>query len=148
MLVLLWILLMRNLLSDFQTIMDGRQQMIAARWQMVVSRGWTVDVGWQTVVDRRYVADCRQQTMDGRQRLRSPVVDDGMWTVRGVHSQFPMILECLSAAVLGESSVSRYSSSTQWSLKSKALCSLRIHVYTSQVGLNVSNSLQKLQLLH
>ena len=51
---------------------------------------------------------------DGRQTTGEivSVVDDGMWTVRGVHSQFPMILECLSAAVLGESSVSRYSSST------------------------------------
>ena len=40
--------------------------------------------------------------MDGRRQVGWPVVDDGMRTVRSVHSQFPMILECLSAAVLEE----------------------------------------------
>ena len=51
---------------------------------------------------------------DGRQTTGEivSVVDDGTWTVRGVHSQFPMIFDSLSAAALGESSVNRYSSST------------------------------------
>ena len=59
--------------------------------------------------------DCRRWMVhDGRQTTGEMVrvVDDGMWTVRGVHSQFPMIFDSLSAAALGESSVSRYSSST------------------------------------
>ena len=30
--------------------------------------------------------------MDGRRRVRWPVLDDGMWTVRVVHLQFPMKL--------------------------------------------------------
>ena len=64
--------------------------------------------------------------MDGRRRVRWPVVDDGMWIVRVVHLQFPMTF------VNGH----------------KGLCSVPTHVYTSQVGLNVLNSLHKLQLLH
>ena len=48
------------------------------------------------------MADVRRQTIDGGWQVRWPVVDDGMWTVRGVHSQFPMTFDCLSAAALGE----------------------------------------------
>ena len=48
------------------------------------------------------MADVRRQTIDGGWQVRWPVMDDGMWTVRGVHSQSPMTLGCLSAAALRE----------------------------------------------
>ena len=48
------------------------------------------------------MAGVRRQTSGWQ--VRWPVMDDGMWTgtVRGVHSQYLMTLDCLSAAALGE----------------------------------------------